>query len=371
MKLVKNLSVAIATAGCMVLAVAAEATAVSLEYNQTFGDSTEPGQLSLPQGIDVQQGTGNVFISDSDNDRVAVFNSEGNFLYDFGQNQIDETADLAFNDETGQLFVGDVQNNQIDVFEPDGTYVRSFGEFTIDSPRFFKGPGGVSFSPDFETFYVNDYAADRIIAFDSETGEQTDIIGESGNGLGQLLGPSGLAVSEEGNLYITEQLNSRVQVLSPEGESLLTFGNPLPRPLDPFAPVPNDLQPGDLSGPVAIEVDEDNNIYVNDTQNNRIQVFDPEGNFQTLVDEIPAEPSTFFWTVGAHYEDGKFYAADFFNNRVVQFNVEESTPVPEPSSVLGMVLLGVGAAACKLRQHRRRWGNGEMGKYGNLIPGKE
>lgn len=352
----KNLSIMIASAGLMVLAAAAQAKAVSLKFEQIIGDTSGPGKLNLPQGIDVQEGSGNVYISDSENDRVAVFNSAGKFLFDFGKDQINESADLAFNDKTGQLFVGDVKNNQIDVFEPNGTYVRSFGKFTIDSPRFFKGPGGVSFSPDFKTFYVNDYAADRILAFDPQTGEQTKIIGESGNGLRQLLGPSGLSISEKtGNLYVSEQLNSRGQVLTPEGESVLTFGNPKPRPLIPFAPVPEDIKPGDLSGPVAIEVDEFDNIYVGDTQNNRIEVFDSEGNFVTLVDKVPAEPSTFEWTVSAHYEDGKLYSGDFFHNRVVVHNViQHSTPVPEPSSVLGIAILVSGSAAGKLWQRRRR-----------------
>ena len=354
MELVKNLSVAIATAGFIVVA-AAEAKAVSLEFDQTFGNTGGAGQLNLPQGIDVQEGTGNVYVSDSENDRVAVFNNEGNYLFDFGQDQIDESANLEFNEETGQVFVGDVNGNEIDVFEPDGTYVRSFGEFTVGTDRPFEGPAGVAFSPDFEKFYVANYAGDEIYVFDPNTGERIDVIGNSGTEPGQLSGPAALAISETtGNLYISEQLNSRVQVLSPEGESLLTFGEPRPRPVDPSIPVPDDLEPGQLSDPVDIALDEFNNVYVADTLNNRIQVFDPEGNFLTLVDEIPAEPSTYFWSIGAQYEDGKLYTSDFFNNRVVVYDVNQqgSTPVPEPSSVLGIAVLGAGAVVGKLRQRR-------------------
>ncbi len=357
MELVKNLSVAIASAGFIVLAAAAEAKAVSLEFDQIIGDSSGEGQLNLPQGIDVQEGTGNVYISDSENDRVAVFDSEGNYLDDFGQDQIDESANLEFNNKTGQIFVGDVNGNEIDVFEPDGTYVRSFGEFTVGTDRPFEGPAGVSFSPDFEKFYVANYAGDNIYVFDPETGEQTDVIGESGTGSGQLSGPSALAISETtGNLYVSEQLNSRIQVITPEGQSLSIFGEPRPRPVDPSIPVPDDLEPGQLSDPVDIALDELNNVYVADTLNNRIQVFDPEGNFLTLVDEIPAEPSTYFWPIGAQYEDGKLYTSDFFHNRVVVHDVNKqgSTPVPEPSSVLGIAVLGAGAAAAKLRKHRQQ-----------------
>lgn len=357
MEIVKNLSVAIATAGFIVLAAAAEATAVSLEFEQTFGNTGGAGQLNLPQGIDVQEGTGNIYVSDSANNRVAVFDSEGNYLDDFGQGQIDESANLEFNETTGQVFVGDVNGNEIDVFEPDGTYVRSFGEFTVGTDRPFEGPAGVAFSPDFEKFYVANYAGDEIYVFDPGTGEQIDVIGESGTGAGQLSGPSALAISQTtGNLYVSEQLNSRIQVLTPQGESLKTFGEPRPRPVDPSIPVPDDLEPGQLSDPVDIALDESNNVYVTDTLNNRIQVFDSEGNFLTLVDEIAAEPSTYFWPIGAQYEDGKLYTSDFFHNRVVVHDVikQGSTPVPEPSSVLGIVLLGVGAAVGKFMQHRQQ-----------------
>lgn len=112
-----------------------ETPAVSLEFEQIIGACRGDGKLLLPQGIDVQEGTGNIYISDSQNDRVAVFDKEGSFLFDFGQDQIDESANLEFNNITGQIFVGDVKGNEIDVFEPDGTYVRSFGEFTVGTDR--------------------------------------------------------------------------------------------------------------------------------------------------------------------------------------------------------------------------------------------
>jgi DNA-binding beta-propeller fold protein YncE len=65
-----NLSVAATTESF----VPTEAQAVSLEFEQIIGDSSGDGKLLLPQGIDVQEETGNIYVSDSQNDRVAVFN---------------------------------------------------------------------------------------------------------------------------------------------------------------------------------------------------------------------------------------------------------------------------------------------------------
>ena len=361
---VKTLFLVFASASVLVLAAASEAKSLTLTFEQVIGDPlgdpSQPENLLLPQGIAIEDETDNIYVGDSEKARVAVFSAEGEYLFDFGQGQITgETANLDFNRE-GQLFVGDVDGNEIDVFEPDGTYVRSFGEFTIGTDRPFEGPAGLGFSPDFEQFYVANYAGDEIIVFNSETGNVINTIGTGGQEPGQLFGPAAVAVSPTtGNLYVSEQLNSRIQVLTPEGESLRTFGIPRPRAVvDPFAPVPENIQPGELSSPVDIALDEFENVYVADTLNNRIQVFSSQGEFLTLVDEFPAVPSTYIWTVGAEYDKGKLYTSDFINNRVVVFDVEDNAPleasttVPEPSSIFSLVWLGLSAAGVTWRQ---RW----------------
>ncbi|PSO52108.1 MAG: hypothetical protein BRC34_13355 [Cyanobacteria bacterium QH_1_48_107] len=353
MELGKKMSLALTGTGFMVLAAAGEAQSFELTLDKTIGSqSGGPGQLALPQGVDIQEGSENIYVADSEKDRIAVFNQQGEFQSDFGQDQIgDEPAPLTFNDETGQLFVGDVGGNEIDVFNPDGTYDRSFGEFTVGTERPFEGPAGMAFTPDSETLYAANYAGDEILEFDPETGEQLDSIGVRGDEAGQLYGPAAIDVSDSGNLYVSEQLNSRIQVLNPEGESIRTFGESRFRPVRPSSsqPVPADIGPGDLSGPVDLTLDEDNNVYVADTLNNRIQAFDSQGNYITQFKEFPADPPGYFWTVGAKYENGKLYTSDFFNNRVVV-----ADKVPEPSSVLGTALLGIGGAAVIVKRRLRQ-----------------
>lgn len=360
MRLVKYLSIAIVSTGLMVLAAATEAKAVTLEYDRSIGSpGFGSGQLFLPQGIDVQERTGNVFISDSENDRVSVFDQNGNFVKaigGIGSGLFDETADLAFDKLTGNLYVGDVKNNQIDVLDADGNYLRSFGSFSpqIEGRRFY-GPGGVAFDA-VGNFYVADYTLDAIKAYDRD-GNLIKTIGSSGNGAGQFQGPSGLSISEKsGNIYVTDQLNNRFQVLDPQGNPLLVVGGEA------------GSGRGQLNGPVAIEVDDEENIYVGDTFNNRIQVFDKNGNylseFGTAVpnatpEPLPPgaslpEPGQFNWTVGAHYDNGKLYVSDFFNSRVQVLNVKGKTSVPEPASVLGLGLFLIGASAIQLRKRQQK-----------------
>ena len=63
--------------------------------------------------------------------------------------------------------------------------------------------------------YVADAAANRIIAFNRVSGARLGVFGATGNGLGQLAGPSGISAGPDGRVYVVEQRNSRVQVFGP------------------------------------------------------------------------------------------------------------------------------------------------------------
>lgn len=399
MGLVKNLSIVIATAGFIVLA-AAEANAqstdlinpnaedlittdIDLEYNSDIGSpGFGPGQLFVPQGIGVQDSTGNIFVSNgrglnpdgtfnaNAGNRVEVFDPQGNYLRSVGSGRqgagagLDEPADLKFHPETGELHVGDVFNSEIDVYDPNtGEYIRSYGSFNGPvEGRLFFGPGGMSFNQDGD-LYITDFSGDVVKKYDGSTGELLDTIGSAGSDLGQFVGPAGLTVSPNtGNIYVTDQYNNRIQVLDQQGNAKFAFGSA-------------GSGEGQFAQPIGIEVDEYENLYVADSQNSRVQAFDKNGNFLASFGEparneagevVPPpalgqppfgnppvlEPGVFNWTAGAHYDDGKLYVGDFFQGRVQALDVRQEV-VPEPSALLGIGVLGAGAAAAKVLRKRR------------------
>ncbi len=375
MELVKHLSVTIASAGFIVPAASgALAQGVTLEYDSQIGRPANLAQGEIPgapgpQGIAVQEETGNVFVANGRGiDRIEVFDSEGNYLKGIGgtgtgPGQFDEPAAIAFEPGTGNLYAGDVFNNRINVFDSEGNYLKSIAEGQFGGlieGRLFFGPSSIAFDKD-GTGYVGDFSNDRILKF-NQVGEIVGSIGSSGTEPGQFQGPAGLAISpNSGNFVVTDQFNNRVQILDPEGNSLKVFGEA-------------GSGPGPLLQPVDVEVDEKDNIFVMDLLNSRVQVFDKDGNFLTeygeaaagqppqiggpspYADPLDLTPGTFNGTAGSDLNDDKLYVGDFFQGRVqvLDVNSQESTPVPEPSTVLGLALLGAGAAAGKLRHHRQR-----------------
>ncbi|MEH2327216.1 MAG: scytonemin biosynthesis PEP-CTERM protein ScyF [Nostoc sp.] len=380
MGLIKNLSIGILGTGFMVLAAAAQAKAVTLNYDTSIGSpGFGPGQLFVPQGITVDD-SGNTYIANGRGvnpdgsrnynlgDKIEKFSPSGQYIGAIGSGgkgpgQFDEPTTVDFNPVTGDLYAGDVYNNRINQFDPQGKFIRSFanGDFTGLIPgRFFFGPSGVTFDKA-GNVYVGDFNGERILKFTPD-GKQIGVIGgTNGTALGQFQGVAGVRISPvSGNIFVADQYNNRVQVLDPNGKPLLAFGS-------------TGSKAGQLLQPIGIEVDDQENVYVADSINSRVQVFDKNGKFLTnygqpaldksgkpvpppgLTDgpfgnPLDLTPGRFNWTGGTTLKNGKLYVGDFFQGRVQVLNVGGITQVPEPSSALGLILLGLGAVTVTLRK---------------------
>lgn len=79
-----------------------------------------------------------------------------------------------------------------------------------------------------------------------------------------LWGPRGIAVDREGTVYVTDTGNNRVVIFDENGNYQQQFGR-------------SGINPGEFDEPVGIAVDGDERVYVADTWNQRIQVFEPAG----------------------------------------------------------------------------------------------
>jgi DNA-binding beta-propeller fold protein YncE len=103
---------------------------------RTIGSQGERfGQLSSPYGVCIDRSTGSLFVADYDNHRVQVFNKDsGEFQrvigggYGSGVGQMNQPIVLCIDEETGVLFVADYSNNRVQVFNKDlGTFIRQIG----------------------------------------------------------------------------------------------------------------------------------------------------------------------------------------------------------------------------------------------------
>lgn len=131
-------------------------------------------------------------------------------------------------------------------------------------------PAGMAVGAD-GTLYVIDAMQDQIRLFDA-SGHPVATWGETGEEPGQFRfhGEGGfwgdLAFGPDGNLYVLDPFNSRVQVLGPDGTVVREWGEP-------------GTDEGQFVEPIGLDVALDGRVYVADTDNARVQIFDASGQF--------------------------------------------------------------------------------------------
>ena len=170
-----------------------------------------PGQFRQPRGI-AADSQGNVYVADFDNNRIQKFNSDLEYVSEWGDagnlpGEFRQPCGIAV-DSTDTVYVADTWNQRVQVFTADGQYVREWG-----GPYF--GPRGIGVSQDGKV-YLADTGNHRIRRFDAEGNEQKTW-GGSGSEPGQFKEPDGIAVAADGRVYVADNNNARVQIFDADG----------------------------------------------------------------------------------------------------------------------------------------------------------
>jgi sugar lactone lactonase YvrE len=229
----------------------------------TFGSfGSGNGQFNFPKGVSVDVSS-NVYVADTLNHRVQKFNSSGAFISTFGSlgsgnGQFNSPAGIG-NDASGNVYVADTLNHRIQIFDTTGKFVSTFGSFGAGNGQ-FNSPAGVAVDSSGNIF-VADTLNHRIQKFTS-AGAFISTWGSFGSGNGQFNNPGGVAVDTSGNVFVADTLNYRIQKFDGNGVFLATWGSP-------------GIAAGQFDSPLGVAVDLNGYVYVMDTKNDRVQVFEP------------------------------------------------------------------------------------------------
>lgn len=168
-------------------------------------------------------------------------------------------------------------------------------------------PTGIAINPVTGELLVVDTMHSVILRFSLIDHSLKGVIGQEGKETGRFHLPTHISVSPAGNIHVTDSLNFRVQVLSPEGKYVSTFG------------AAGD-SPGFFSRPKGVAVDSDGNIYVVDALFDNVQVFSTEGKLLMSFGK-PGKELGEFWLPSGIFIDGKdmIYVSDSYNKRVQIF----------------------------------------------------
>jgi DNA-binding beta-propeller fold protein YncE len=162
---------------------------------------------------------GRLWIIDSANSRVAVFDGAGGYLGGFGgpgsgHFGLRNPEGIAIRGEN--LYVADTWNGRVVAYTLSGEYK---GEV-----HGLYGPRGVAVAANGRV-YATDSGNGRVLSYDGALGDEK-LVGKKGTGKGEFNGPIGIAVSPSGRLYVADMGNHRIQILDGEGKPLSSFKYP-------------------------------------------------------------------------------------------------------------------------------------------------
>jgi sugar lactone lactonase YvrE len=134
--------------------------------------------------------------------------------------------------------------------------------------------------------------------------------GAAGSGAGQLSHPADLAVDSNGNIWVADENNNRIEKFGYKGEYLAAYGS-------------LGSGNGQFNHPTGIAVDSAGNVYVADTGNNRIEKLSESGAFQSAFGSSGTGNGQFASPQGIAVDSaGRIWVADTGNNRVEELNAK-------------------------------------------------
>lgn len=277
----------------------------TINYGGDGGLATA-ASLSNPFGLAID-GSGNLYIADQQNQRIrkvstpgSITTVAGNGTYGFsGDGGVATGASLANAagvaiDGSGNLYIADQGNNRVRKVTPAGSITTVAGTGSAA----FSGDGGAATAAglNFPAGVVVDGSGNLYIA-DSQnnrvrkvtpagsitTVAGTGTAGYSGDGgsatAAKLNYPAGVAVDGSGNLYIADQGNHRIRKVTPAGSITTVAGNGT----FGFGGDNGPATAANLANPADVIIDTHGNLYIADTQNNRVRKVSTNGTITTVA----------------------------------------------------------------------------------------
>lgn len=240
-------------------------------FLRRFGSGgTSDGQFksAYPDGMSVSAAAdGSILVADAGNDRIQVFSGDGTFIRKFGfggagADQIDCPTGIALT-PTGQVVITDNGNARLQCFSADGSFLRSIGRWGAVQDG-FGWLAGMDFGPDGH-LYLLDSTDNSVQVFDRNGVFQRRIsTGRDGN-------PQSLTVGPDGRIFIADGVE--VHVFDNSGTPLYRLGQSYAGSADGQFGTANDDRP------LRVAVSDDGEIFVADPSNSRVQVFSAVGTF--------------------------------------------------------------------------------------------
>jgi len=266
-----------------------------------------PFQLIQPYGLAVDS-KGSLYIADSKVGAVFIFNTETRDV-ELIKNSVHahfaRIIGLAM-DDNDRLFVSDPELKHVLVFDKDHKAEDVITEGMAE-------PSGLAIDTRNRLLYVSDIELDQILVYDADTLKLLRKIGTTGRKHelttpGDFSKPAGVAVDLEGNLYVADTMNNRIEIFDADGQFTSAFGK-------------NGDGPGYFARPKGVAIDSDGHIWVADGVQDRVQVFNKDGQLLIAIGAHGLLPGQFQGLVAITIDNkrNRVYTSEIFPGRAQEF----------------------------------------------------
>ncbi len=266
-----------------------------------------PFQLIQPYGIAVDS-TRHLYVADQKVGAIFIFSTDEARNVELIKNGVHahfaRIIGLAM-DDSDRLFVSDPGLRHILVFNKDHKAEDVITDGMVE-------PGGMAIDTKNRFLYVADIALDQVLVYDADTYKLLRKIGRTGHNHelttpGDFSKPAGVAVDAEGNLYVADTMNDRIEIFDADGLFISTFGK-------------NGDGPGYFSRPKGVAIDSDGHIWVADGMQDRVQVFNKERQLLIAIGGHGLLPGQFQGLVAIAIDKwDRVFTTEIFPGRAQQF----------------------------------------------------
>jgi DNA-binding beta-propeller fold protein YncE len=220
------------------------------------GEEKEAQRLTQPYGIAMDQGR--LYVADTGAGGLAIFDlvrQRYSFMTGTGAGRIKRPINVRI-DADGTRYVTDTGRDQVLVYDRDDRFLRAYGVEGQFRP--------VDLAISGERLYVADILHHQIQVLDKASGKLLFKFGKAGSGDGELFHPTNIALGPDGDIYVVETSNFRVQRFTAEGKPVRTYGS-----------VGSTV--GSFARPKGIAMDRNGRLLVGDAAFQNVQIFDNSG----------------------------------------------------------------------------------------------
>ena len=221
-----------------------------------LGDESSAQQLKQPYGVGMFQGK--LYVVDSRAPGLAVFDlikQRFELMTGAPNGRMKRPINITI-DSDGTKYITDTGRDQVLVFDRDDHFVAAYGVEGQFKPVDTAIAG--------ERLYVVDIQHHQIHVLEKRTGKVLFSFGSAGSKVGELYHPTNINIGPNGDVYVVETSNFRVQRFTAEGKHVRMYGQ-------------IGAERGSFSRPKGIALDRDGRLYVGDAAFQNVQIFDNDG----------------------------------------------------------------------------------------------